>query len=221
MSRAGWAAVALALVLAGCGVPTGGAPSTIDAADVPYGLASPSPAPTPTAPPEARTVTSQVHWITAGEAVVPRGREVSGTTRRERLASLLEQLAAGPTPAELDEQLSTALPPTIRLTVAGFEDGTATIDLEVQTQELSGVSLRRAVAQIVLTATSVPGVQAVLLELSGEPVEAPLPAGALTAGPLTAQDYAAATVLPPVAVPAPPPEATPAPPPEATPAPPS
>jgi hypothetical protein len=58
-------------------------------------------------------------------------------------------------------------------------------------------------------------VQAVLLELSGEPIEAPLPAGALTAGPLTGQDYAAATVPPPVAVPAP------APAPEATPAPPS
>ncbi|SDF57505.1 Sporulation and spore germination [Blastococcus fimeti] len=206
------AALALALVLAGCGVPTGGTPSTIAAEDVPYGLASPSPSPTPTAAPEASTVTSRVHWIGVGEAVVPRLREVSGTTRRERLASLLEQLAAGPTPAELDEELSTALPPKIQLVVTGFEDGTATIDLEVQTQELSGVSGRRAVAQIVLTATSVPGVQAVLLELSGEPIEAPLPAGALTAGPLTARDYAAATVPAPVAVPAPPPEATPAPP---------
>lgn len=205
------AVLALALVLAGCGVPTGGTPTTIPVEDVPYGLASPSPTPTPTAPTEASTVTARVHWIGAGEAVVPRLREVSGTTRRERLASLLEQLAAGPTPAELDEELSTALPPKIELVVAGFEDGTATIDLEVQTQELSGVSGRRAVAQIVLTATSVPGVQAVLLELSGEPIEAPLPAGALTAGPLTAQDYAAATVPPPVAVPAPPPEATPAP----------
>lgn len=204
--------LALALVLAGCGVPTGGTPSTIAAEDVPYGLASPSASPTPTATPEASTVTAWVHWIGAAEAVVPRQREVSGTTRRERLSSLLDQLAAGPTEAEKDEQLSTALPPRIRLTVAGFEDGTATIDLEVQTQELAGVSGRRAVAQIVLTATSVPGVQAVLLELSGEPIEAPLPAGALTAGPLTAQDYAAATVPPPVAVPAPQPEAVPAPP---------
>ncbi len=204
--------LALALVLAGCGVPTGGTPSTIAAEDVPYGLALPSPSPTPTAAPEASTVTGRVHWIGAAAAVVPRLREVSGTTRRERLASLLAQLVAGPTQVELDEELSSALPPTIQLVVTDFEDGTATIDLVVQPQELSGVSGRRAVAQIVLTATSVPGVQAVLLELSGEPIEAPLPAGALTAGPLTAQDYAAATIPPPVAVPAPQPEATAAPP---------
>lgn len=206
------AVVVLALVLAGCGVPTGGTPSTIPAEDVPYGLASPSPAPTPTAPSEAKSVTAQVHWTTPDDAVVARPREVSGTTRRERLASVLEQLAAGPTGTERDEQLGTALPREIRLVVERFADGTATIDIEVQTQELSGVAGRRAVAQIVLTATSVPGVQAVLLELAGEPIEAPLPAGALTAGPLTAQDYAAATVPPPSAVPALPPEATPAPP---------
>lgn len=205
--------LALALVLAGCGVPTGGAPATIPAEDVPFGLALPSPSPTPTAAPEASTVTARVHWIGAADAVVPRVREVSGTTRRERLASLLAQLVAGPTQAELDEELSSALPPTIQLVVTDFEDdGTATIDLVARPQELSGVSGRRAVAQIVLTATSVPGVHAVLLELSGESIEAPLPAGALTAGPLTAQDYAEATLPPPVAVPAPQPEATAAPP---------
>ena len=63
-------------------------------------------------------------------------------------------------------------------------------------------SNRLEVAQIVLTATSVPGVDAVLLELAGEPIEAPLPDGELADRPLTAQDYATATVpsVPPTAV---------------------
>ena len=54
-------------------------------------------------------------------------------------------------------------------------------------------------AQIVLTATSVPGVDAVRLTLSGAPVEAPLPSGELTSEPLNADDYA--TFLVPVTSP--------------------
>ncbi len=219
---AGWAAVVLAVVLtvvlSGCGVPTGGAPSSIAPADVPYGLASPSPTATPSAPPEAVADTSRVHWISAADTLVPRVREVSGTTRRERLAYLLAQLAAGPSASERDEQLSTALPPEVTLSVTGLQDGTATIDVDALGQAPAGGSTRRSVAQIVLTATSVPGVQAVLLELAGEPVEAPLPSGELTAGRLTARDYASFTTTAPTATP----EAVPAPPPAGTaPAPPS
>jgi hypothetical protein len=194
VSRAGaLVALAILVVLVGCGVPTGGEPSTIAATDVPYGLAESSPAPTATSPPDAVADASRVHWVTAADTLVPRVREVSGTTRRARLADLLDQLAAGPTAAERDEQLSTALPPEVRLSVTGLDGGTATIDLDALAEAPAGGSGRRAVAQIVLTATSVPGVAAVLLELAGEPIEAPLPDGALTDRPLTAQDYAAAT----------------------------
>jgi spore germination protein GerM len=194
------AAAAAVAMVAGCGVPTGGEPSTIAPSDVPYGLGAPSPAPPPTSSPEANVDASRVHWLTARDTLVPRVREVSGTSRRDRLASLLEQLAAGPTRDERDEQLSTALPPEVRLRVTGLDDGTATIDLDAVAEASAGVSGRRAVAQIVLTATSVPGVESVLLELAGEPIEAPLPAGELTDAPLTEQDYAAftAAAAPPV-----------------------
>lgn len=190
--RAGLAALVLAVV-AGCGVPTGGSPTTISPAEVPYGLASPSPTSTPPPPPEARVDASRVYWLSAADTLVPRVRELSGTTRLARLAELLEQLAATPTVVERRDQLSTALPPELRLSVTGIENGTATIDLDAFVQAPSGGSVRRAVAQIVLTATSVPGVDSVLLELVGEPIDAPLPSGELTAGPLSAQDYAAFT----------------------------
>ncbi|HZB21324.1 MAG TPA: GerMN domain-containing protein, partial [Blastococcus sp.] len=72
----------------------------------------------------------------------------------------------------------------------------------------SGAAGRRAVAQLVLTATSLQGVDAVQLTIGGEPVEAPLPTGELTSAPLTAADYAvfltAAEAPSPAAVPAPP-----------------
>jgi hypothetical protein len=204
-ARAVLGLLAVLAAVTGCGVPTGGEPSTIAATDVPYGLADPAPAPTPTASPDAVADASRVHWVSATDTLVPRVREVSGTTRRARLADLLEQLAVGPTGDERDEQLSTALPPEVRLSVTALDGGTATIDLDAFAEAPAGVSGRRAVAQIVLTATSVPGVAAVLLELDGEPIEAPLPDGELTDRPLTAPDYAAATAAaapsePPTAV---------------------
>ncbi|RBY84461.1 GerMN domain-containing protein [Blastococcus sp. TF02A-30] len=210
------AAAVLAAVLcaAGCGVPTGGEPSTIPASDVPYGLAEPSAPPTATAPPEVLADTSEVYLLAAGDVLVPRGRELDGSSRRERLSDLLEQLAAGPTAAERDEQLSTALPPEVRLSVTALDDGTATIEMDAAAQAPSGIASRRAVAQIVLSATTVPGVRAVLLHLAGEPIEAPLPSGELTGRPLTAEDYRPLTTPAPSAVPAgpPAPEATAAPP---------
>ena len=187
-------ATGLAMVSA-CGVPTGGTPTTIAASDIPYGLAEPSPAPTvsPSADPELDP--ARIFLVGEGDVLVARPRETEGTSRREQLEQLLTALAEGPNGPERREQLSTALSPEVRLTVAELSDGAATIDIDGPAEAPSGGASRRAVAQIVLTATSVPGVDAVRLRLSGAPVEAPLPSGELTSEPLTAADYAAFLVL--------------------------
>jgi spore germination protein GerM len=183
-------AVGLALWVAGCGVPAGGDPQAIPSSEVPYGLADPSPS--PTAPSAAVPVEapSQIFLLGAGETLVGVPREVAGTSVRERLADLLAQLQAGPSAAEREEQLSTLLTPEVRLTVTDLADRTATVDLSVPAGAPSGGAGRRAVAQLVLTATSLQGVDAVRLTIGGDPVEAPLPTGELTSAPLTAADYA-------------------------------
>jgi hypothetical protein len=182
--------VALVLCLAGCGVPAGGEPQAIPASEVPYGLADPSPAPAAPSTPVPVEAPSQVFLLSADEVLVGVPREVEGTSVRERLADLLAQLAAGPSAAEREEQLSTLLSPEVRLTLTDLSDRTATVDLGVPTGAPSGAAGRRAVAQLVLTATSLRGVDAVRLTIGGDPVEAPLPAGELTSAPLTAADYA-------------------------------
>lgn len=178
------------LSLAGCGVPTGGEPSVVPASEVPYGLATPPP--TDVAPPSIEVVVDapQVYLVGEGDQLIPRPREVDGTRSEERLEDLMTSLADGPTGSERDEQLSTALPPNVRLSVDGLSDRIATVDLAVPDEAPSGLASRRAVAQIVLTATSVPGVDAVRLMLAGERVEAPLPSGQLTSAPLTAAAFA-------------------------------
>ncbi|WP_347058862.1 GerMN domain-containing protein [Blastococcus sp. HT6-30] len=183
------------VVTAACGVPTGEGPSTIAPSDVPYGLAAPDPAPT-AAPSSVPGDGGWAYLVGADEALVPRARESGTGPTEERLEELLAALSAGPTEEERAQGLSTALPTGMTLSVAGIDGATATIDL-AGAAALS--SSRRAVAQIVLTATSLPGVQAVLLTSRGEPVEAPLPSGALTDAPLLPADYAVFLTPPPPA----------------------
>lgn len=200
------------LALGACGVPTGDVPAAIAPSDVPYGLAEPN---ATTAPPEQATPMvdpSRLYLVAPDDSLVPRPRDITVGTTSERLQDLLADLAAGPTEEERSEQLSTALPPEVQLDVAGVTAGVATVDLTAEAEPPSGWASRRAVAQIVLTATSVPGVRAVLLTLAGEPVEVPLPSGELTADPVTAADYEELLrpPAPPSAVPVP--STTPAPP---------
>jgi hypothetical protein len=189
-------AAAIAL-LSGCGVPTGAAPERIAASDVPYGLAEPAqstPAPV-SAPPAADD--PRVYFVAADDRLVPRGRDVGTGPRDDRLADLLAALATGPTEDERAEQLSTALQPGVELTASDVENGVVTIDLSGTEGTQSPEESRRAVGQIVLTATSVPGIDAVLLTAAGERVDAPLPTGELTSRPLTAADYEVLLTGPP------------------------
>ncbi|MGY1822004.1 GerMN domain-containing protein [Geodermatophilus sp. SYSU D00079] len=193
----------LGVVLAGCGVPTGGPAETIPASEVPFGLTSPSAPPSPTVAPEPQPDAGRVYLAAPDDRLVPRPREVTGPSLRDRLDDLLGALAAGPTTAERDLQLSTALPPDVQLAVTDLTDRTATIDLTGPAEPPAGSASRRAVAQLVLSATSVPGVDAVVLTLDGEPIDAPLPSGQLSSAPLTAADYAAYLAPPPAATPVP------------------
>jgi hypothetical protein len=198
--------VGLAMCVGGCGVPAGGPPQAIPSSDVPYGLAEQSPFPTAPATAEPVGAPSQVFLVGPEEVLVGRPREVEGTTMRERLADLLAALEEGPSATEREEQLSTLLTPEARLSVSDLTQHTATIDLGLPTGAPSGAAGRRAVAQIVLTATSLHGIDAVRLTIAGDPVEAPLPSGQLTSTPLTAADYTVFLTAPdpPSAVPAPP-----------------
>ena len=182
---------------AACGVPTGGAPDPITASEVPHGLAAPLPSATaaPTAP--AGLGEPSLYLVAEDGALVPRGRPTAEGALIERLAGLLAELATGPTAAELGDRLSTALRPATSLQVAAVSGGTVTVDLGGSADAPSGRQSKTAVAQIVLTATSLPGVEQVLVTRAGEPVEAPLPSGELTSRPLTARDYVPLTTAAP------------------------
>ncbi len=188
--------VALTIV-SGCGVPTGGDPETIARSEVPYGLLSPAaPAPAPSTS-ATREDPPRVYLIGPDDVLVAGGRAVDGAGLRQRLDDLLGQLASGPTAGEREAELTTALPPGVPLSLDAVDDATLTRDHVGPAEAPSGAQSRLAVGQIVLTATSLSAVDAVLLTRDGKQIEAPLPSGELTTDPLTTTDYDELLAAPP------------------------
>lgn len=170
------------LVVAGCGVGTQSEPVAIDV-PVPTPLVARSPAPV-----GARTVT--VFLIEDDRlAAVERSAPGNGVDR------LLEQLLAGPTPPEARSGIRSAVAP-ISITLVGIDAGTGTVIVEAAEEFTAtvGVDQLLAVAQVVWTATEVPGVRQVSITSQGRPLEVPTDDG-LSDVPVTREEFE--TVAPP------------------------
>ncbi|GAB3436983.1 hypothetical protein GCM10027517_07890 [Phycicoccus ginsengisoli] len=195
MSRRRRAAAVLAVVtvpfwaglLGACGAPVHGAPVTIT--KVPYDLTRPT---TPaTAAPEPGGAARPSVYLVRGQVLVPvRARSRQPTDPAAAVAEVLGQLTEGPSEQERQAGLSTALGPGTAIRLTALEGGVAKVDVAAGDQVPAASRVPLAVAQVVLSVTSVPGVDSVLVTRDGEAVELPLPGGALTASPVTAQDYA-------------------------------
>jgi spore germination protein GerM len=114
---------------------------------------------------------------------------VTSTTAEREAQQLLTALTAGPDEAEHGRGLSTALPSDVGLRVTALRDGVAVVAIEGGEPDADPRRLPLSVAQVVLTLTSMPGVDAVRLTRDGEFVQAPLATGELVSRALTAADY--------------------------------
>lgn len=109
----------------------------------------------------------------------------------ERASALLADLVAGPTGAERDRGLSSALPAGLVLALApgSPQAGTATVMLRGSVPGPSAGQVAVAVGQIVLTLTGDPAIGSVRLVRDGRSLAAALPDGSLTNAPLARGDY--------------------------------
>jgi spore germination protein GerM len=104
------------------------------------------------------------------------------------LQSLLNRLAVGPSDRERARGLVTDLGPGSTIVLRSISAGTANIELTGQ--DPSPSKLPVAVGQIVLTATSIVGIERVVFARDGVAVAVPGPSGGgLTADPLVRSDY--------------------------------
>ena len=109
----------------------------------------------------------------------------------EQLAAALTSLIDGPSDEDAAAGLRSAVPPTTSVRAVVIDGSVATIDLSSDFASIGGPDELLAVGQFALTATTFPGVRAVRLRLEGEPIDIPLPDGALTDGPVTLGQFSA------------------------------
>lgn len=173
-------------VLAGCGVPTGDRAETME--DVPFGLLDPEasePAET-LAPPEGPAV--QIYLVDpSGLRLVPVERRLG--EGEASLPDVVEVLLAGPTRAERRQGLTTAFIEEDAVGSSDLVGGVASVDLTQQFTVLDGPTQRLAIAQMVLTLTSRPGVGRVSFTLGGQPIDIPRGDGTLAQGSVARDNY--------------------------------
>lgn len=173
----------LLLLLAACGVRPSDGASTALGSDVPYGLLDAVESTTTTLP---ELASAEAHvWFVAVDGIVPIAREVAAPVSVERS---LAALAAGPTGAEAELGLRSAVP------VDGVADatlriGVVTIDLRPTFAESPPREQLLALAQLVLTTTEVAAVEVVTFTLDGKSIDVPRGDGSISDGPVTRLDY--------------------------------
>lgn len=183
-------ATGLVLLVAGCGLPGNTEVRAVDATAVPYNLLDPE---AQARPGQIRPVTAGtpvVFWLVDDDRLAPTAVAVSCTAPVDEIvAQQLALLAAAPDAVARPAGRSSTIPSSSGLELIDVADGVAMVEFDPATS-LAADRLPLAVGQVVLTVTSAPGIEAVQVSAAGDTVEVPLPGGALTDRPVTANDYA-------------------------------
>ncbi len=173
-------------VAGGCGVRRESDARTIDRKEVPFGLLARSPD-TGTTSPGPRTI--ELYFLSSDRLVSvarPNDRSIDAP---EAIGTLLR----GPTKAELEVGLTTALPTRDSAELIDVRSGVAHVRLSTRFRDGTVSDQTRALAQIVYTLTAVPGIASVEFSIAGHPVIVPRGDGTLADTPLDRSDYAALT----------------------------
>lgn len=181
-------ALAMLLVLAGCGVRDDSAPRALAPEGVPFSLLGSSTTITAPPVPTVQQVPVSVFLVNNETGLlVEVERSVAPPASVE---AALQALLRGPTEDELAQGLRSSVPRSTELLgVEGPTGGLITIDLNDLTS-IGGQGQRLALAQIVFTGTAAPDVDRVIFEFEGEASEVPNGQGESTAQPLTRADFA-------------------------------
>lgn len=203
-------AVALAVVLAGCGVPGPGS-ERVPSSEMPPVLLEPAPAGgpagvgepdrtagDPSAPLAARAPST---YLVARDVLVAVPLEQQGAAAPDAtpldddeatvLATrLVRRLNGSPTTEQRDRGLSSALSAGVPARLVEVVGGTASVELRQPERYPVADRLPLAIGQVVLTVTSVPGITRVELLRDRDPMPAVLPGGERADRPVSALDYA-------------------------------
>lgn len=182
--------VASLTVLGACGLPSSSTPVEVPPAEVPYGLLeSATASPSPTVSPGVLISAATIYLADTQQQLVAVPVQIPSAPAAPMLQSLLDRLAVGPSERERAGGLVTDLVPGSTIMLRNLSAGTADIELQTTNQDPSPSKLPIAVGQIVLTATSIVGVDRVVFVRDGTVLPVPGPDGSRTLDPLTSASY--------------------------------
>lgn len=165
------------LVLGACGVP-------IESEPVPIELEEAA-VPDDNSPVIGELSTASM-FLVRDELLVPVTRDLPSPTTPE---IIFDSLLGPVTEPERRSNLRTAIPPGTQVVSVGIDRDLLLIDLSREFAAVGGEEEILAVAQIVLTATSMDQVGRVAFELDGVSTDVPVASGALSGQPVGADDY--------------------------------
>jgi spore germination protein GerM len=169
---------AMGVAGAACGVPVDASPRPLPRNAIPFDLLQPNPTTsTSTSTTTPVGVPVKIFFLDAQGHLAPVERNVAAHPPGGELDAVMAAVIQGPTNVEA-ELYRSAIPTKTRVMRTSEADGVATIDLSANFGELVGPPQIQAVAQIVYSATALPGVHGVAFELDGRPVQVPVASGA-------------------------------------------
>jgi spore germination protein GerM len=187
---AGWiplaAALALAVVTAGCSIPTQSGPSAIASSHVPYHLLDPHVSTTTTTQPKpASLVPVKVFYLNANanNQLSPVVRYVSAPAP---LDSIIDALLTGPSSGESAAGLSTAIPSDVTvLSATSTAPNIVTLNFNSAFGQITGTATEQAVAQVVATVATEEGLgTGMVFEIEGQRTSVPVANGSQVPGPV-------------------------------------
>lgn len=183
MKRVARLALVALVVLAGCGVASQDSAEKTDPQQVPFGLLDRNRGAEESGRSGDRDA---VVFLTGNGRLV---RTIRSLAPPVTLDGLLDALKQGPTRAELEDGVGSAVPDDNTFESAALVGGTALVDLGNPFTAPSNADQVLALAQIVFTLTGRPGVGQVQFTLQDATIETPRADGTVTTGPVSRDDY--------------------------------
>jgi len=176
------ASLSISAFVFGCGFPDQHQARPVADDELPAGL-RPGSIPDATVPVDSERVSV---WLVDGDTLVPARHQVASPATVETVSA---ELLAGPSEAEQERGLRSALPDPTVVVGAELSRGMATVALTPTFVEISPHDQLLAVGQFVMTLTDLPGVGSVQFTLDDVPVAVPIPTGETSEQPVFREQF--------------------------------
>jgi spore germination protein GerM len=186
--------VLVALLGAGCAIPTESSPVSIAPSKVPFQLLNPHPPTTTTTLPKPSSLVQvKVFFLNANanNQPTPVDRYLSTPAPLE---AILADLIAGPSSSEQNSGLTTAIPNDVTVLSATASGSIVTVNFNSAFGAITGTATEEAVAQVVATVANANGFgTGVIFEIDGLRTSVPIANGSQESGPVYLLQFLSAT----------------------------